>query len=92
MMRVYNLMLVSMLPFIYGCLGGGGSGSSGSSAGLVGGSESLGGGAGVGVGSGIVGGVTPGNGLEGIHNPEPATMLLVGGGIAAMAYYRNLKK
>ena len=26
-MRIYNLMLISILPFIYGCLSGGGGGS-----------------------------------------------------------------
>ena len=84
MIRIYNLVLVSMLPFVYGCLSGGGGGSSASAGSVVGGGSFSGGGEGIGTGAG--------GGLETIHNPEPATMLLVGGGVAAMAYYRNLRK
>jgi hypothetical protein len=29
--------------------------------------------------------------LAQVHNPEPATMLLMGSGVAAMAYYRRRK-
>ncbi|MFH1359977.1 MAG: PEP-CTERM sorting domain-containing protein [Candidatus Omnitrophota bacterium] len=76
--RVLNFaILAGSLPFIYGC------GPGGSSAGIFG--DSL---AGV-VGSGSV--ATGGGSIATIHNPEPATMLLLGSGLAAMAIYKRKK-
>ena len=99
--RLNVFILAAVLPFVYGCLGGdGGSGSQ--LGGFVG--QNLGGGEGItggGVSSGISGFSDPGvsaaalslssGSLGTITNPEPASMLLIGGGIAAMAYYRRKK-
>jgi len=77
--------LAVALPFIYGC----GSGSSSLIGFLFGG----GGGAGIGdialLGSGGGTGLGGGAGLAGLHSPEPASMLLVGGGIMAMTYFKS---
>ena len=98
--RLNVLILTVVLPFVYGCRGGGGSTSQ-----LGGfGGQNLGGGEGI-TGGGVSGGISgfsdPGVGAMGltgngdplgtITNPEPATMLLLGGGIAAMAYYKGRK-
>jgi len=82
------IALAAMLPFLYGCGSGAGVGS------LVGflfgaggfvGSEiallsSTGSGSGLGAG---------GAGLATLHQPEPATMLLMGGGLMAMSYFKS---
>jgi hypothetical protein len=49
-----------------------------------GGSAGIGGGA-----SGIAGGAGGGSSFATIHNPEPTTMLLMGGGMMAIAMYKN---
>lgn len=67
-----------LLPVISGCQGGGGGGLS-----------FLGGGSG-GDSGGFVGG--GGDSIATIHNPEPATMLLMGSGLAAMAWYKSKGK
>ena len=78
--RTMNFIMLSvMLPFVSGCNGGGGSASSGGS--LFGASS---GGAALGGGGGAE--------LASIHQPEPMTMVLVGGGMMAMAYMRKYKK
>lgn len=116
--RVKNFLLLSvLLPFVYGCNGGGGtegssaSGFSGSASDAV--SFLLSGGATTGgiADGGITGGGLPpigggvdiiipaGGGAIGgpdalaqLHNPEPATMLLLGGGIVAMTYLKSRMK
>ena len=65
-----------LLPFVYGCQLGGGDGSSGLSF--------LGSSAGGGDSSGIVGAQ-----IATVHHPEPATMLLLGSGLAAISFYRK---
>ena len=81
--RFKNFSLLSLLlPFVYGCQGGGIS-QLGS---LFGGSGS-GGNAGAGLLAGGEGGA-----VATIVNPEPASMILLGTGLAAMAYYNTKKK
>jgi hypothetical protein len=77
-----------MLPFLAGC-GGGGGGS------LV--SLALGSlfGLGTGVaftGGGLLAAGGSGAGIATIHNPEPASMFLMGSGMAIMAVYKKIKK
>ena len=92
---VQACLLTVVLPSFYGCLGGGGGGGSqfsGLSA-TDGGTGSFSGGVGSGFGGGAAGGanlvIANGGELSTIHQPEPATMLLLGGGALAMAYYKN---
>lgn len=96
--RFINFTILSVLmPFVYGCGGGGGGGSSLS--GLTGGVD---GGSSIGGvdGGSTIGGfntfasISPdgGQSLASIHNPEPATMLLISGGLAAMAFYKNRQR
>lgn len=68
--------LVLLLPFVYGCGGGGGLAALGSLF-LGGGLASLGGGAGLGAQ------------IATISQPEPATMMLMGSGLAAMAFFKS---
>lgn len=81
------IALAAALPFIYGCGGGAGVGS------LVG--FLFGGGLGAGeialLSTGGAGSVigTGGAGLAVLHNPEPASMLLVGSGLMAMGYFKS---
>ena len=74
------LAAVLLTPLMTGCGGGAALLGLGS---LFGG---LGAGGGIG-GAGLLPGA--GAGIASIHNPEPASMLLVGGGIATMAYFKN---
>jgi len=82
--KLGKFSLIAVLPILSGCTGGGiallGLGS------LFGG---LGGGAGAGILSG-------GSGAAGTiafaHTPEPASMLLLGSGVAVMAYLKSRKK
>jgi len=74
-------MLSVLLPVVYGCGGGGG-----------GGSAALGALFGPGSGGGGGGGGGGGDTLATIHNPEPATLLLMGSGMAVMGLYRKHKK
>ena len=70
-----------LLPFIYGCQVG--SGNSNFLSGFSGGGSS----------SGFTdSSPVPPADIATMHNPEPATMLLLGGGLAAMTYYRNRNK
>lgn len=93
--RMANFAILSvLLPFVYGCQGGGGGGAAGGGGGSL---SSLVGGGGVGggsIGDGFTGGgsFVTGENLATIHNPEPATMLLLGSGFAAMAFYKAKRK
>ncbi|MCA9408111.1 MAG: PEP-CTERM sorting domain-containing protein [Candidatus Omnitrophica bacterium] len=80
----YNAMLIALVPLLTGCNGGGG----GSTSGLGGLFASFGGGDGSG-GPGVLGSAGD---LASINNPEPASLLLMGSGMAALAYYKNRKK
>ena len=89
--RILNFVLLSfLLPLLSGCGGGGGGGGvSGAISSLLGSSGDGGSGnSGASALLSLDGGTT-----ATIHNPEPATMLLMGGGLAAMAFYkRRFKK
>ena len=76
--QMANFAILSvLLPFFYGCQGGGD--------GALGFSSSGGGGS-------IAGGGTGGGEITTIVNPEPATMLLLGSGFAAMAWHKRKNK
>ena len=101
--RIMNFAILSILfPFVYGCGGGGGSalggaftggGSSGVSGASLSSSGFVGGGGAVVTSSGIIsGGSTGGGTIAALHNPEPMTMALFGGGMLAMAALKNRKK
>lgn len=82
--KAKNLALLSiLLPFVYGC--GSDSGLLGSLFGGSGGSSSIG------LLAGGGGGAGGGAALPTLVNPEPATMLLLGGGVVAMRYLKQRK-
>ena len=89
--RFKNYAVLSLLlPFVYGCQGGGGGGGGSAASGLLPVSD---GGSGISGLSGLSGGSgDPGTTIATIHNPEPATMLLIGGGLMAMRYYKTKKR
>ena len=90
--NIRTLIVCISLPLLAGCQGGG--------ADLIGLLGSLFGGPAGSAGllslldSGGISGFTNdgGVGLSAVHNPEPATVLLLGGGMAAMARFRSRKK
>jgi hypothetical protein len=85
--HVINVALLTViLPTFCGCIGDGSSSSLSGSVTNLGGN---GGGGGIGDGSAFV---SVEGGLSTIHNPEPASMLLLGGGMAAFAYYKARQK
>jgi len=86
MIRVLNFLMLSVVPLASGCNGGGGGGGSASVGGLFSASSD---GSTFGPGGNVGGGLGSGGELASIHHPEPTTMLLVGGGIMALAYFRN---
>ena len=87
-----NLLVLTIgLPFVYGCGAGGGIaaltsflfGGAGSSVALL-----------SSAGSSLpleIASAASGAELAAIHNPEPATMLLLGGGVMAMTYFKSRK-
>jgi len=83
--KLQNFLLLSvLLPVVYGCQSSGGSDGSPSITSLLGG------------GTEGAGGVIPppgggGDQLAQLHQPEPATMLLLGGGLVAMHYLKHRK-
>ena len=75
--RVINFAILSIvLPCVYGCIPGAAAflGNSGGAGAASGGTLLASGG---------------GAAIATIHNPEPATMLLMGAGMMAMAYYKK---
>ena len=83
--QINLLILAAVLPFVQGCGAGGGIAS------LT--SFLFGGGGGIGsfLPLGIAAATGGGTELAALHNPEPASMLLVGGGMMAMTYFRSRK-
>ena len=80
---INNICLLLTLPLLSGCLGGG--------------ITSLGLGSLFGIGGGSAGelaflGDHSAVQIAQIHNPEPATMVLMGYGLAALTYYRKATK
>ena len=86
--QINLLILAAAFPFIQGCGAGGGIASLTSF--LFGGGGGIGSFLPLGIAAATGGG--GGTELAALHSPEPATMLLVGGGMATMAYFRSRKK
>lgn len=83
--KLRALFAAALVPFITACNGGGGGGSA-----LLGvGSLFSGTGGGGEAGPGLLPG---GDQVASLTNPEPASMLLVGSGMAAMAYFNRKRK
>ena len=85
----YIVLLFVLLPFVYGCQGGGGGSHGGPAAGFNGPTSSFisdGGSSGGGEGG------SGGDSIAQIHNPEPATMLLMGSGLMAIGFRRTRRK
>lgn len=79
------IFVAALVPFITACNGGGGGSLLGAGSlfsGLAAGDD--------GSGGGVLPGIT-GDEVGTLTNPEPASMLLVGSGMAVMAYYNNKK-
>ena len=87
--RISNFLLLSiLLPLLSGCGGGGGGGLGGIISSFLGNSGN-GGGGNSDVADLLSGGGSGVETLATIHNPEPTTMLLMGGGLAAMAFCKK---
>lgn len=89
-----NLTLLTViLPAMYGCKSGSGGDSSlsgflfGSDGTTNGGDIALLGGGSSGAASSVAS--TSGTDLAMLHQPEPASMLLIGGGLMAMTYFKS---
>jgi len=93
-MGISKLVLLAIcmivVPLLSGCLGDSGSSSSGSGGSSSGGDSTYASGYGsTGGSTGSIGGSTVGSA---VHNPEPATLALFGGGLIAYALSRRKKK
>ena len=87
-MKLKNAILaVTLMPVISGC-GVGGAAGLGSLGSLFAFSSGSGGGA----GAGLLASAGGAGGVATIHQPEPTTMLLMGGGLIAMHYLKNKVK
>lgn len=84
MIRAGNLVLLFAIPILHGC--GGGGGGSASVGGLFTTSSTTG------TTTTLASAVTESGAVNSIHNPEPATMLLLGGGMVALGFIRGLRK
>lgn len=81
--RASNLLLLTIIPSMYGCgAGGGGSASVGS---LFGGSSGSG-------GESLASLSVTNSGMTAVHNPEPGTLLLLGGGMMALGFFQSKLK
>jgi len=78
-------LLAIIVPLISGCGGGV------AALGFLGSFFGAAGGGGSGGGLGIIN-VPGSDAISSITQPEPASMLLMGGGMAAMAYFKSKKK
>ncbi|MCK5014299.1 MAG: PEP-CTERM sorting domain-containing protein [Candidatus Omnitrophica bacterium] len=81
------VVLAGALPFVYGC----GSGGVSSLASFLFGSTGIGGGIAL-LGGAAADATLGGAEVATLVNPEPASMLLIGGGLAAMTYFSSRKK
>lgn len=92
--HLQSAALLALMPVLTGC-GGGGGGGTGSLGSLFGGGSSGGSSAGLTTsgGSGAAElALAAGQAAEGVSvivNPEPATMMLMGGGMATLAYFKS---
>lgn len=77
------LFAAALVPFITACNGGGGGALLGTGSLFSGLATDQGTGPGV---------ITTGDEIPALTNPEPASMLLIGSGMAIMAYHNNKKK
>jgi len=78
-----NILMLAVLPLLVGCGGGGGLAALGLGSLFGLGGDSF---------SSFSGGslaLLSGGPIPVLHNPEPASMLLMGSGIAAMAYFKK---
>ena len=84
--KINNFLLFSLLlPVVYGCNSGGGGGEAAPLGGLFMDEPAT-------TATGTLLADGGGETLAQIHNPEPATLMLIGGGMMAMGYMRSRAK